>query len=152
MKHILTTVFLLISCGLPLVHAESTGKQIVKDLLQAGVQAVQKKAEEKQVQNGGEEALPMGGMSAKSMLVNQALNGVLNQYKGELKDTARVAGDALAERLLADERVQQALLALKALAWALTGYLTLVTLSMLGALANLKRSCNRILSALATRR
>ena len=153
-------------------------RPILSELMDMGKNAVQKKLDErrqKKAAKANEQATadddeyaynPPAAQSAVSpapstvslvtQLVDEVLGGKITEvkehYKEEGKMYARQLGDVIAQRILADKKVQAAVQMLKILAWVIVGYLTLVTVGLLKGLHSLKKSNERILALLREQR
>ena len=148
------------------VHAqaeESAGKHFLRGLVRKGAQAVQNKldgqnnAEQQAAQ--AEEAVapgvrlpsPSGLTRALREVVMESLEAVKEQYKEEGRVYARQLGDSLAERIVQNPRVQNTLFMVKALAWVVLLYLTVISLLLLLSLRKLHASNKRLLELLEER-
>lgn len=69
------------------------------------------------------------------------------QYKQEGREYARELGDIIVERVHEDPQIRSSIYSLQMLCWGVIGYLTLVTIIMLGCLLHLKRTNARLLKA-----
>lgn len=67
------------------------------------------------------------------------------QYKQEGREYARELGDIIVERMRENPQIRSSIYSLQMLCWGVIGYLTLVTIIMLGCLLHLKRTNARLL-------
>lgn len=156
MKHILLIVALI--CGLCLpAGAQDDGshrQKIVRNLLNAGLEALQKKLDDKAAEPAGvaaPQSVAQPGTPLSQLVhdtLEQALSGVKDEYINEGRLLARQIGDTLAERILSNPKVQKTLQTLDILFCSLIGYLVFVTLGLLVSLHSLKKSNKRILQLL----
>ncbi|MCH5285704.1 MAG: hypothetical protein J1E42_08910 [Akkermansiaceae bacterium] len=170
MKCFLICCLLLVGVGVPQVCAQGDAGEkhpILRGLIDAGAKAVQKHVENRQKgKNGGrvsqQQQQQLQGGAADgvqgqtrvlvSQLVEAALGDSLYNVKEQVKEEgrsyARQFGDVVAERLLADKRVQEAMRLLKILAGVIISYLTLVTVALLRGLSQVKKQQQRVLELL----
>ena len=170
MKKIWAILVLLagVSMCLPMeVRAEeSASKQFFRGLVRKGAQAVQNKLDEqeqKAAQEQSADAKPRGGAHIKELfspdvitrsvreVVMESLDAVKEQYMEEGRTYARQLGDSLAERIVHHPKVQSTIFIVKALAWVVGTYLTLVTVLLLLALRKLNATNRRILELIEER-
>lgn len=116
------------------VAQQEATQQLMRGLIQMGANAVQKHLEKREAE--------------KNDAKNPATSGLTNMYMAEGRKIAQQLGDTIAERILADERVQQTLNLLKMLAIGLVSYLTLVTFALLAGLRGVRKSNQRIIELL----
>lgn len=174
MRSLLSALLVMVFClgACPAISAgadEETGgsKQLLRGLVRKGAEAVQKKMDaqlpkdEQAAQNKDKVELtkmaatllsPGGLTAAMREVVAETLEAVKEQYKEEGRVYARQLGDALAERIVQNPKVQGALFMVKTLAWAVMIYLTVVTLLLLICLRKLYVGNHRILELLEERR
>ncbi len=92
--------------------------------------------------------MPFGQMLTSSL--KPALDGLIDeykeQYKAEGRAYAREVGDIVVERVVRDPEINSTITSLRTLCWFVVGYLTLVTLIMLGCLVYLKRANAQLLA------
>lgn len=161
--YILCSLFLLTG---PAAHARPDGKQIMHDLLQAGLQAVEENTRHPQQPVGestddttdgptGQDVPAPQRTSSTAMLVRAvrdslqpALESLKEQYKEEGKVYVRQLGDLLAERIAHNPRIQATLTLIKTLCWVLVIYLIIVSLALLVSMGRLRRNDREILRLL----
>ncbi len=93
-------------------------------------------------------ALPFG--QALTASLKPALDGLIDEYKEQYKEEgrayARELGDMVVTRVVQDPEINATITSLRTLCWVVIGYLTLVTLIMLGCLVYLKNANARLLA------
>ncbi len=95
-----------------------------------------------------QQTLPFG--QALTASLKPALDGLIDEYKEQYKEEgrayARELGDMVVERVVQDPDINSTITSLRILCWFVVGYLTLVTLIMLGCLVCLKRANAQLLA------
>ncbi len=91
---------------------------------------------------------PLGRMLGNALkdALDVLLDEYKEQYKAEGRAYAKELGDKMVERVREDPEISSSISALKLLCWGVIGYLTLVTLVMLGCLLHLRRTNARLLA------
>ncbi len=98
----------------------------------------------------GSVATPAPFGQALTASLKPALDGLITEYKEQYKEEgrayAREVGDIVVERVVRDPEINSTITSLRTLCWFVVGYLTLVTLIMLGCLVYLKNANARLLA------
>lgn len=145
MKYKIFSLLLLATLCMPVqaqvVAQQDSTQQLLRGLMQLGAQAVQKQIEKRM------DAAP-DSAQAQQNAQTAAAAGMMSLYKAEGRKIAQQLGETIADRILADERVQHTLSTLKLLAIGLVSYLTLVTFALLIGLRGVRKSNQRILELL----
>lgn len=167
MKRLLLLLLLISSVSCP-VYAQSTTdkekKPMFDKIVDIGSKVLKKRDERKQQRQASERDESTGAetqltatprVSASELAIEIAdellggkVSSMKDHIKAEGKGYARQFGDVVAQRILADPRVNAALQMIKMLAWGLVAYLTVVTLALLKGLSSIKKSNARILALL----
>ncbi len=150
MKYVLTMMLalaLLLPC-----QAGQREDALLQGLFGLGARALETQA----VPQAAEPTAPAAqgqGMSFGQMLTSSlkpALDGLIDeykeQYKAEGRAYAREVGDIVVTRVVQDPEINATITSLRTLCWVVIGYLTLVTLIMLGCLVYLKNANARLLA------
>ena len=156
---VLTAILLLFP---PLASADSeTGKNLLRGLLQAGIEAVGEQndasvpKQQEQVAPAPKKTSPARGNIAVSGLtqslknaVEQTLDTVKERYKEEGRAYARELSDVIVERLMQNPRIRRVTSTIQLVGIALVAYLVLVTVVLLMCIARVQRSNREILRLL----
>ncbi len=159
MKKILWTLVLVLGMVLP-GYAGQKEDALIDGLLGFGSRALQSQVEHRQAERAGqapgETAAPGAADLTKPLTMtlsaelkralDELLNAYKEQYKAEGRAYAQELGDIVVERVVRDPKIDSTITSLRTLCWFVVGYLTLVTLIMLGCLVYLKKANARLLT------
>lgn len=171
MKSVLCLMLLAVGlCAPAVARSGKDGDKhpVLHSLVDMGTEFVQDKLEKRRQRKNEEAAAKAADASAEggavaskvgaplpptSKLIYQVVDEVLgnkisealDHYKEEGRNYARQLGDVVAQRILADKKVQSSIELLKILVGVIVAYLTLVTLALLKGLRSIKKSNERIL-------
>ena len=143
-------------------HAGQREEALIDGLLGFGSRALQAQVEHRQAEReaaqAGDEQAGTPAKAAPAMpltlsfssQLKQMLDGLLAEYKEEYKAEGRAyaqeLGDIVVERVVRDPEIESTITSLRTLCWFVVGYLTLVTLIMLGCLVYLRRANAKLLT------
>ncbi len=159
MRHILSVAVVVAVTLLPSVSAErEAGKDLLRGLLQAGIEAVgQKTAPASEEQDAPEaSASPTqqrvaGGNSfsqALKIAAEQTIDSVKQRYKEEGRAYARELSDVMVERLMHNAHIRSVISTVQLVGAMVAAYLVLVTIILLVSIARLRKSNREILRLL----
>lgn len=143
-------------------HAVKTGKQAAT-ATEAQPEATPTQPEKRTWRDRGREAIStlvtgtadgLGDKPLSEVLagafkgaVDQLINEYKEQYKQEGREYAQEVGDKIVTRVINDPKISHSIYSLQALCWGVIIYLTIVTMIMVFSLLHLKRTNNKLMTA-----